>query len=178
MKIFQALYLFLPGFVANAAAVYRKILPDLDIPIDGGLKLGGEPLFGKNKTWRGFAVGTLAGMTTITVQRFLFEMPFFAHLSLLQYADVPWLAIGAAMGFGAMTGDLVKSFVKRRLKRNPGAPFFPWDQIDQVLGSWLFLAIWYSPPGEIMAIVLVAVVFLTPLVNRLAYRWGMKNVPW
>jgi CDP-2,3-bis-(O-geranylgeranyl)-sn-glycerol synthase len=43
------------------------------------------------------------------------------------------------MGFGALTGDLLKSFIKRRLSILPGKPFLVFDQIDWIIGSLIIL---------------------------------------
>jgi CDP-diglyceride synthetase len=40
-----------------------------------------------------------------------------------------------------MTGDAVKSFFKRRLGITPGKSWFPFDQLDFVLGAILFVSI-------------------------------------
>ena len=69
----------------------------LSCPIDMGLMLGdGQPLFGHTKTWRGLIAGVV--ITLIIAPAF--------GLSLFS---------GAQFGLLAMTGDLLASFLKRRL---------------------------------------------------------------
>ncbi len=40
---------------------------------------------------------------------------------------------------------MVKSFFKRRLGIKPGTMFQPWDGIDYMVGSIIFLLPWYNP---------------------------------
>jgi len=60
----------------------------------------------------------------------------FAEISLVDYSN--WLLFGFLMGFGALLGDMTKSFFKRRLGYAPGKPFIPFDQLDFVVGALLF----------------------------------------
>ena len=92
----QFLFLLL---VANGAPIIaRDIFKDLlSYPLDGGKKLyDGRPLFGPAKTIRGLlAAGVATGCTAPLVGR-------------------PML-LGVCLGLYAMCGDLVSSFMKRRL---------------------------------------------------------------
>lgn len=115
------LYFFLPAIMANLMpvfAAYYRILPSLDRPLDGGLTLGGQPLFGSHKTVRGLLVGVVAA----------------SIIGLLQGN----LILGAVMGLGALWGDTIKSFFKRQLNITPGARWSPWDQIDFIIGASIF----------------------------------------
>src|SRR5256886_10801535 len=67
----QALWFFLPAYVANPMAVVFGG----GTPIDFGRTLrDGERLFGDGKTWRGLVGGTLAG----AFLRLLLALPFLA----------------------------------------------------------------------------------------------------
>ncbi|MFA6100517.1 MAG: CDP-archaeol synthase, partial [Patescibacteria group bacterium] len=115
------LYFFLPAIMANLMpvfAAYYRIMPSLDRPLDGGLALRGQPLFGSHKTIRGLLVGVLAA----------------SIIGLLQGN----LIIGVVMGLGALWGDAMKSFIKRQLNIASGARWSPWDQIDFVIGASIF----------------------------------------
>jgi CDP-2,3-bis-(O-geranylgeranyl)-sn-glycerol synthase len=154
--LFQAIYFFLPAYVANTVA---GIL-GYGRPIDLGRKfIDGRRIFGDGVTVRGTVSGIMAG--TIT--------GFFQGKLLL----------GFVLGVGAMGGDAVGSFIKRRLGKPRGSPLFPLDQLNFVIGG-LFLAalISYLPPPEVIIVLLV----ITPLghlaVNKLGYHLKMKDVPW
>jgi CDP-2,3-bis-(O-geranylgeranyl)-sn-glycerol synthase len=81
-------------------------------------------------------------------------------------------------------GDLLVSFGKRRkvLRRGAKAPLV--DQLDFVVGSWLFLLAFY--PTWILhtfsAWHAIAILILMPgvhmLTNIIAYKLGRKKEPW
>lgn len=120
--ILRILYLFLPAGVANLTPPVLTRFFGPGRPIDGGRTWRGKPVFGEHKTWQGLIGGTMTGTVFFIVQH------FFDHYR------IPLMA-GIAMSFGALAGDLVKSFVKRRLGAAPGAPWIPFDQIDYILGA-------------------------------------------
>ncbi len=112
---------------------------------------------------RGFFAGILAG--TIFG---LAESPVDRNL----------LAGGFMIALGAVLGDLLGAFVKRRLKMTPGSPFPVLDQLDFVLGG-LVLGSFFFPMGWTA---ILAVVLVTPLIhlgtNFGAYRLGLKKTHW
>lgn len=160
--VFDALYLVFPAYCANAVPV----IFGGGHPIDGGKNFrDGRPILGPRKTFRGFfvglAVGTLVG----------FLQGYFT-------GSLKAILLGFMLSLGALTGDLVESFIKRRLGRPPGASFPVADQLDFVLGALLF-SIPVSPPSLPVALTIVIV---TPpihlLTNFLAYLLGVKKEPW
>ncbi len=67
-SILQALWLFLPAYVANMSPVFTaKMFPKWSHPIDGGRLAGdGQRLLGDGKTWRGlFGGGLFGGLTAL-----------------------------------------------------------------------------------------------------------------
>ena len=128
-----AIIFFLPAGVANAAPVFANKIPYLNnwkTPIDFGMKLNGKRMLGDNKTWRGLLFGGLiGGLTGWLLYHFISS------------ADVQQLAhlwIGFILGMGALFGDALESFFKRQLNIKSGQSWFPYDQIDFVLGAILF----------------------------------------
>jgi CDP-2,3-bis-(O-geranylgeranyl)-sn-glycerol synthase len=100
------------------------------------------------------------------------DVPF----ALVDYSYWPWL--GLSFGVGAMTGDSVKSYFKRRRGVPPGAPWIPFDQLDFVLGALLFVAP-FARPGWFGFLAILLMTLLGDIaVNRLAYRLGIKATPW
>jgi CDP-2,3-bis-(O-geranylgeranyl)-sn-glycerol synthase len=165
----------MPAYFGNMAPVMvKKHFKFLAIPIDGGRKLGGKPLFGRNKTWRGLIFGVLLGILTAFIQ---FKLNI-TSIHIIDYSN--WLVFGALMGLGAILGDLIESFVKRRLNRKPGQKFVPWDQTDFVFGSVL-LTYMYIP--LIMRFnVILTILIMSPLlhiaVNHLAFYTKIRNEKW
>jgi CDP-2,3-bis-(O-geranylgeranyl)-sn-glycerol synthase len=172
-----AVWAMLPAYVPNNAAV----LAGGGRPIDGGRTWGDSRLLGDGKTWRGTAVGTLVGVAlglglnavrstaTDAIGVTLPEFPVVAMLTL---------------AFGAMLGDVLASFLKRRTGRERGAVFPLVDQLDFVVVALALTALavpqWFGDTFTVP--VLVAVVLLTPalhlITNGIAYGLGLKNEPW
>lgn len=176
----KALYLVLPAYFANMMPVFFAKLHWLEFlsrPIDGGKKMGGRELFGRNKTWRGLIAGIIGGVAIASLQASVYFLPTFHALSLFNYHE-HWLLFGFLAGLGALTGDLIKSFFKRRIGIKAGGawPFF--DQLDFVLGFFIF-TIWLVNPGwQIFLIILVMTALLHPLSNVIGYLLGIKKVWW
>jgi CDP-2,3-bis-(O-geranylgeranyl)-sn-glycerol synthase len=158
--IVEALKFIFPAYCANAAPVIAGGGRPMDF---GKTFFDGKPIFGKNKTFRGFSFGLAVGIAVGLVECVFFDYPFlFSVLSPL----------------GALSGDLTGAFLKRRLGVAPGGLLPIVDQVDFVVGAILFslpLAIIYWELG-------VAVIIITPpihlLTNFLAYKLKLKNNPW
>ncbi len=177
LAILSAFYLLLPAYMANMAPVFfRNTFSFLALPIDGGRKLKGKRIFGDHKTVRGFIFGVLLGILTASSQ-YLFQMnQFFTSITLLNYSH--FILIGFLLGFGALFGDLIKSFFKRRVDIPAGKPFIPFDQIDFTVGALFFICFIYVPPVEIIAISLLLSFSLHILVNRIGYWLNIREGKW
>jgi len=86
--------------------------------------------------------------------------------------------LGFALSLGALSGDLLHSFIKRRLAISPGAPLPVADQLDFAVGALLFSVGVYPPPLLHAAIILIATPPIHLLTNFLAYLIGAKKTPW
>lgn len=175
--IIGALYFALPIFFANMAPVFVRGIKFLEKPIDAGGRLKGKPLFGKNKTWRGLAAGIAAGMLIFWIQTLLYEKGIGVSISIIDYSS--WCPVfGAVMGLGAILGDMIESFFKRRISIKPGNPWIPFDQVDFMLGALILVSMILVPPWEVWAILL----FLTPLLhiatNHTAYYLKIRKKKW
>lgn len=175
--ILVPLYLLLPAYIANMSPViFRYKLKFLDVPLDRGKKLGSQEIFGRNKTLRGFIIGTLMGIVTAYVQYLFQKKGIFESIHYLDYTH--FIQIGFLLGFGALFGDLAKSFIKRRLGIAPGSKFVPFDQLDFVIGAFLFLSILEIPSAAIIASALVMSFFLHILTNRIGFMLKLKEEKW
>lgn len=166
MYVLQLLYFFLPAYVANMMPVIgRKWLKPLAKPVN-------KKLFGEHKTWRGLILGTVGGIVTAGIQSLL----NISSLNLAPYDN--WALLGFLLGFGALLGDLLKSFFKRRVGIKPGHPWIPFDQLDFVIGG-LALASFVYFPGWMGAILLAVSSFILHiLVNHIGHWIGMRKVAW
>jgi CDP-2,3-bis-(O-geranylgeranyl)-sn-glycerol synthase len=186
MIIFSCLWYLLPAALSNhnASCGNRLWLPDickkglakLAVPVDFDAKLGGKEILGKHKTWRGLLVGVVTGMVVAGVQAVLyFNVDFFKHNTIVDYSKYNFVLIGALMGGGALTGDLVKSFIKRRLDKPSGKPWFPWDQLDWILGAMVASSILYVPSIKIVIVTTVLYVGVHLCSDRIVYMMGIKK---
>lgn len=163
--IAAAFWFLVPAYIANSSAV---VLGG-KTPMDFGRKFpDGKEIFGSHKTWRGFFGAIGSGILWGLIQ------------NLIAPGSFPWPVL-VALPAGAMTGDLVKSFFKRRIDIAPGKSFPVADQFDFLLGAWLFA--WVADPGWFGRIfapaTMVAALVLTPLlhvgVNRIGYLVKLKK---
>lgn len=175
----QALFFFLPSYVGNAMPVFLNQLEwfeGLKKPIDAGVQLGGNDLFGKTKTWRGLLGGAAAGMLIAGVQVGLYVwVPSVRDWFLFPYDSFSVLWLGFLLGLGEGLGDLLKSFFKRRLGKKSSAPFFPFDQMS-FLGALALGSLYYIPSFEHIVVIVVFSLFIPVIANIVAYKLGWKDV--
>jgi len=62
---------------------------------------------------------------------------------------------GFTMGLGAIFGDALKSFFKRQKNIPPGQPWFPFDQLDFVVGGALLSWPLVSVSGVVILVAMV-----------------------
>ncbi len=178
MNLLAVLYFMMPSYIANMTPVISKgIMKWLAYPVDFGIRLNGKPIFGKNKTWRGLLLGTIAGTLMFVLQKWLYQFQFFQQNSLFDYTTATiWL--GVLLAFGTLLGDMVESFFKRRVGVKSGKPWIPFDQIDYTIGALALASIIFFP-GWAEAGVIVAISALLHIgVNRFAYYTHIRNEKW
>jgi CDP-2,3-bis-(O-geranylgeranyl)-sn-glycerol synthase len=174
--LLRAVWLLLPAGVANMAPVFAAILiPSWDTPVDFGCSFRGTRFFGSHKTWRGLIAGLIAGSVTFIIQRVTYEhVALVQHYSYFEYDTTSWM-MGAWMGAGALTGDLIKSFVKRGLRVPPGQPCFPFDQLDWLIGTVLFTFPFIRFTSGVVAEIILVGFFLHLIANLIGYALGLKR---
>lgn len=136
--------------------------------MDFGLKfIDGRRVFGDSKSWEGFLFGIALGTVVAGLQYVIHNE------SLLIFR-------GFVLSVGALIGDCIGAFVKRRLGIPPGKPAPLLDQL-----SFLIVAIAFTSALNLCTLntcQLFILVFLTPLLhvltNVIAYLLGLKSVPW
>lgn len=172
-----AFWVMLPAYIPNNAAV----LAGGGAPIDGGRTWKGRRILGDGKTWRGTLVGTIIGIGIAYLLNVL--RPTAVEALGVSVPTFPLVAM-ITLPLGAMLGDMIASFVKRRLGRNRGAPLPGVDQLDFAVSALVLTAIvafeWLV---AVFTLPLLIVVFvLTPILhivtNVLAYLFGFKHEPW
>jgi len=156
----------IPMYFANAT----PIVFNGKRPLDFGKKIGKQRIFGDGKTIIGTFAGIGGGMVAGIV--FLF---FYPQIELL----VPqYFIFATALSVGAISGDLVKSFIKRRLGIASGSHWLLFDQLDFVIGGLLLSLIVRVPEIEVAAFLLLATVLIHLASNFAAFKMKLKKVPW
>lgn len=137
-----AFWFMLPAATANGAPIITARLPWLqrwNARLDFGKKFHGRPLLGSHKTWRGLISGMLIATLVLWLQQELIaHIQWFGNFSGgVNYAALPTWLLGPLFGLGALGGDAIESFFKRRHGTNSGKSWFPFDQIDYIVGALL-----------------------------------------
>jgi CDP-2,3-bis-(O-geranylgeranyl)-sn-glycerol synthase len=158
--LIHALYFIFPAYCANAAPV----IFGGGLPIDAGRTfVDGKPIFGSHKTVRGFLAGLIIGTLVGFAGQFVLSGEQSAFL-------------GFVLSLGALVGDLVDSFIKRRLGIGPGSPVPLADQLDFVLGALVFsLGMGKVIPTEWVLLILIVTPPIHLLTNGVAYLLGAKK---
>jgi CDP-2,3-bis-(O-geranylgeranyl)-sn-glycerol synthase len=165
-----AFFLFLPAGIANMAPVLANKIPLLNrwkTPLDFGKSFRGQRILGDNKTWRGLATGTLLAGLVSSLEWYVFSQVF--STTALKY--------GLLLGFGALLGDAVESFFKRRVNVKPGHSWFPFDQVDYIIGGLLFTVPFY--PLSIILVPFIIILFfgLHLIASYIGYLLNLKERP-
>jgi CDP-2,3-bis-(O-geranylgeranyl)-sn-glycerol synthase len=179
--ILVAVYFMMPAYIANAIPVIANHFNWCNFiakPIDFNLKFFNKPLFGHSKTFRGFVFGISGAFIIGIVQYYLYRFDFFKQISLLDYSLFNSVLLSFLLGFGALFGDLVKSFIKRRLGFKSGQPWPIFDQIDYPLGAILFASVLIVPSFEIVLLIVFISAIFSILSNIMAFYCGIKKVWW
>ncbi len=182
MTILFALWFFLPAGVANSAPIFASKIPFLKKytrPVDSGKTFRGHPVLGKNKTWRGFASGVITAIIVVYIQQLVWQAGWVDNLNSqpMEYLAYSPVLLGFLFGFGALFGDAVKSFAKRQFNYESGSAWFPFDQIDYILGACLFMAPIVVLSAETYLLVLIVWFVLHLLFSYLGYLTKFKKQP-
>ena len=149
-------------FAANGApvAAWRLLGDRWSRPVDGGRRApDGRPWLGPSKTWRGLvaalaltpAVAWMLGLDAVT---------------------------GLLVASGAMAGDLLSSFLKRRRGLPSSAQALGLDQIPESLLPALLSAPRLGTAPLDWLLVVLAFMALELLVSRLLYRLRLRKRPY
>lgn len=174
-------WFFLPAGLANIAAFFSGKIPFLkrfSYPVDFNATFRGKRILGSNKTIRGFTFAILAGILTVYLQILLFKnLNFLNTFITLNYEQINPIILGSLAGFGALFGDSVKSFFKRQLGIMPGRSWFPFDQIDYIVGGILLTSLYVQLSLSEYIVLFSIWFFLHLLINFIGYILKLKDSP-
>ncbi|SCK27769.1 Putative integral membrane protein DUF46 [Variovorax sp. HW608] len=129
-------------------------------PIDFGHPFfDGRPWLGPSKTWRGLAAAVTAAAVVAPVLGFPPD-------------------VGALFGFLAMIGDVLSSFVKRRLDVAPSGQAFGIDQVPESLLPLLVMQHALAIPWPVIGGVTLAFLLMETPVAWLFHRLGLRDRPY
>ncbi len=152
----ETIYVYLPAYIANATPVVLSGGGALD---RGRNWIDGKPLFGDHKTLRGTVSGLAAGFLIGLAQ----GRPFRAAL----------------LSIGAIGGDLMVSFFKRRMNLKPGALLPIADQMGFIILAVILVGLTEpAPRWDQAAGILVATLPIHYLSNLVAWALKLKSNPW
>jgi hypothetical protein len=159
LLLFQLLVLIV---LANAIPVFaKKVFGSAAAwPLDGGVRLSdGQPLLGASKTLRGVVLAVLL-------------TPVGAML-----IGLTW-QVGLVVAGSAMAGDLLSSFLKRRMGLRPSDQAMGLDQLPESLLP-LFAARWLLPVPLVDVVVGTVLFFVgSVLVSRLLFKLNLRDKPY
>jgi CDP-2,3-bis-(O-geranylgeranyl)-sn-glycerol synthase len=150
------IWLFLPAYFANAAPV----LLHGGGPLDGGRNWSdGKRILGDHKTVYGTLVGIIVG----------------SIFGILQGNTLQ----GILFAIGAILGDLLFAFLKRRLGIQPGKPLPLWDQVGFIILAILLGSIVEPRPTWLQDLAMIITTIPVHYVSNL-FAWGLswKKEPW
>lgn len=162
-------------FAAPASRAFTR-------PLDGGRRFRNRPVFGANKTTRGFVVMVPAGAVAFALLAAATGDPRRAGLWPLPPAT--YLLLGAWAAFGFMVGELPNSFVKRQLNIAAGDASgsragaivqFVIDRLDSGIGMLAAVSLAVPTPALVWLYVLLLGPAIHWLFSVVLFRLGLKQ---
>lgn len=166
-----ALLFFLPAAVGNATPIFLNKIPYLsrwDTPLDFGKRWHGRRILGDNKRLRGIVFGTLMGGVTAALA---------SNLDANIIVTIPPFWVGSLLGFGALFGDAMESFIKRSRGLPPGQSWFPYDQMDYIIGGLLIIYPFVQLPFRAMVTIFIFFFCLHLAATYIGYVLGLRDQP-
>ena len=177
-----AIYFMLPAYLANVSALAFGG----GLPVDFKVNFtDGRRLLGDGVTWRGTIIGILIGTGIAAIQGLIFMyygdiftlLPGWVTIEgLIPHNFGEWILLGLALSGGALIGDAVGSFIKRRMNVGRGEPAPVLDQLDFVIGALLFASLVVTIPIALIILIIILSAFLHLAANIIAYFTGVKDV--
>lgn len=167
-EVFNAIFFALPAMLANVT----PMLFGGGVPMDFRKNFFDKKrIFGDSKTIRGFVAGALGG--------FLLGLFSSWWLTTVVKVDFPiHIANGFLQGLGSVIGDVLGSFIKRRINIPPGGSLPVIDQIGFMVCALPLAMIGTPFPWTYWVILVPLSVVLHFAANAVGYTIGWKDVWW
>ena len=171
LLLLQALWFILPAYAANA---FPPLLRGKR-PLDFGKKFHNHRVFGDGKTIEGTIGGILFGFSIGLVQ--IYVQGFIPAEWELNLAEMSLLLV-LLLSTGAIFGDIIGSFVKRRLGIERGKPAPLLDQLDFLVFAILSASFILSIKTELIIVLLIITPPIHWITNMIGYLAKVKKTPW
>lgn len=171
------LYFILPAYFSNGAGLVFGGGKPVDF---GKCDANGVRWIGDGVTWRGLAGGTVIGIITGTIQGYLAPeilTNFGEYIFTPIITNIPeGILIGFILGFGALLGDALGSFLKRRIGIGRGKPAPILDQLDFLIIALLLVSFIVDINLMFIIIAVILTLIIHLIANSGAYLLGLKDV--
>jgi len=169
LEILQAIWFIWPAYTANA---FPTVLHGKGA-LDFGKNFGKNRLLGDSKTIGGtvggIVFGIFIGLIQMNVHGYLPQ-----NLGLFKFT----VSAIVLLSVGTFAGDIVGSFIKRRMNIKPGDPALLLDQLGFLVAALLFVSLVHVTPFKMVIILLI----ITPIIhlgaNIVGYLLKLKKHPW
>lgn len=169
--ILESVWLILPAYAANMFPPFMKGVK----PLDFGRNLGKYRILGDGKTIEGTLAGIAFGVFIGSLQiQFHSYFQKLLGLNLIEHT----LPLVFLLSFGAIFGDIIGAFIKRRLGLERGYPAPLLDQLDFLLFALLLGSSLVSVSMDMLAVLLVITPILHKATNVVGYYIKLKKNPW
>ncbi len=179
--ILFVLWFFLPAGLANMAPIYAAKLPFIKVfafPLDCYATFRGKRILGDHKTFRGLLSGILSAILTVYLQVYIYEhVPLVRRFVSIDYSSINPILLGVLFGVGALGGDALKSFIKRQIGKAPGSSWFPFDQIDYIVGGMVLTSFYIRLTLMQYIILFILWTLLHLLASYIGYLLKLKDTP-
>lgn len=158
----QDVLLLLLLIIANGAPIvaYRLFGAKLDCPVDFGARArDGRRILGASKTWRGIIVAILSTAVAAMILGWSWQL-------------------GTLFGGLVMLGDLLSSFIKRRLGMPPSSMAFGLDQIPESLLPLAVLSAEFNLAWWRVIVLVLLFIMIELALSRILYKLRIRNRPY
>jgi hypothetical protein len=155
----SALHLLFFIIVANASPIIlsRLLGKRLNYPMDFNFILAdGFPLLGAAKTWRGL----LAALIITATIGWIFSYP---------------IMVGIKIAVAAMLGDILSSFIKRRLKKPSSTRVLLLDQLPECLLPLLLMQKEFDLTWQMMIIVSALFLMIEIMLSKVLHKLNINR---
>jgi len=163
----EIILILIPLYLANSSAMILGGKTPIDLNQNFVDK---KPFLGKGKTFKGTFLGIFAGIIAVALIEFYFQ----GNTPIINN----YLYYGILVSVGAILGDLIGSFLKRRMDIERGKPVLLLDQLDFVIVGILFGSFVHKISIELFLLVCIITLVAHRIANFVAFKFKLKKVPW